>query len=243
MTGASYDSFWAAHTNNIHTGLNSEQNDFACLMEPGRDLPYFVEYSPPPQSLSIPALRVPNRDFSSSPDPPSVSEILESCTRRTPFLTVSAAKVNYNTASFIPPAAPQKNLKSKSLDTDKIFEKSAAIPSTPTPKARGSQEKPGDKTFTGEDLLQLTRLSVTHKPFFVKHGGKKKVWTQILNELVQTRPGSKLEKLSYGVIQHKVEGLVAYKKVCVSYYIFARIPCSFGCLTGFIESEQCRQGS
>lgn len=90
------------------------------------------------------------------------------------------------------------------------------IDDTPTPAMRSHKGAGGKGVGAGRfkalDLVELARLGIAHQPFNTTHGLKGATWTAIRNALV-TSCGAHLDDLSTIAVQHKMEGLVAHKKV------------------------------
>ncbi|KAF8919420.1 hypothetical protein CPB85DRAFT_1429532 [Mucidula mucida] len=125
---------------------------------------------------------------------------------RTPLSSLAVANRMQTLPSHVDKAA-----------TRKLLAQSGAkgIDDTPTPATRSRKGAGGKGVgaggFKALDLVELARLGIAHQPFNTTHGSKGATWTAIRNALV-TSCGAHLDDLSTIAVQHKMEGLVAYKK-------------------------------
>ncbi|KAJ7599820.1 hypothetical protein C8J56DRAFT_1037429 [Mycena floridula] len=163
-----------------------------------------IPNSPP---LSPPGiLPVSFRELTASPDFPLPDEIPFSTplARHGALALITAGPVANNVLQ--PPAAPRK-----SIDIEKarhLIGRSSASPSaTVTQKPRAI----GGRLWKGGDLVELARIAVDRRPFLAPHGRKGPTCTEVRNDLVE-KQGVRLESITGPVIQHKMEGLVHYKK-------------------------------
>ncbi|KAJ7082157.1 hypothetical protein C8R43DRAFT_1142829 [Mycena crocata] len=81
-------------------------------------------------------------------------------------------------------------------------------------REQGGSQKEGTtrikSTFTGQDIIAITRATVDRDPFSAPHGHKAQAWQDIIDALLaQNFPHT---TITHNSIQHKVETLVAYKK-------------------------------
>ncbi|KAJ7600238.1 hypothetical protein C8J56DRAFT_1073011 [Mycena floridula] len=147
-----------------------------------------IPNSPPPSPPGI--LPTLFRDLTASPNFPPPDEIPFSTplAHRGALASITAGPVANNLV-LQPLTAPRK-----SIDIEKARHLVGQSSASPT-----------------ATVTQKPRAIVDRRPFLAPHGRKGPTWTGVRNDLVK-KQGARLECITGAVIQHKMEGLVHYKK-------------------------------